>query len=422
MRVLLLGASGLIGSAVAARLKARGDEVIGVSRRGGADSLQLDIARLRDASEWMPHLAGIDAVVNCAGVLQDSATDSTDVHDRAVALLAEACRRSGVRRFIHLSAVGVDRETPSEFSRSKRAGDAALMASELDWVILRPSVVIGRAAYGASALMRGLAALPLRPVMGDTGPLQLVHLDDVVETILFFLKPGAPARQVLEIVGPRRFSFEDTVDLLRGWMRWKPARKWALPAPLATLSYKLGDAASVLGWRPPVRSTVQREIGRGAIGDASQWAVTTGITPRDVGEALVGEPASVQERWFSRMYLLKPLVFGVFGAFWLATGVISLTIGWGYGMGLLREGGLQENFAAVTIVAGALADLLIGAAILYRPTSRYGLYAALAISLTYAVIGTILVPRLWADPLGPMLKIWPVIVLNLVAPAIREDR
>ena len=47
---------------------------------------------------------------------------------------------------------------------------------------------------------------------------------------------------------------------------------------------------------------------------------------------------------------------------------------------------------------------------------------ALAISLTYAVIGTVLVPRLWADPLGPMLKIWPVMVLNLVALAILEDR
>jgi uncharacterized protein YbjT (DUF2867 family) len=422
MRVLILGASGLIGSAVAARLTARGDDVVGVSRRGGPRSLRIDMAQIRDVSQWIPHLSGIGAVVNCAGVLQDSSTDSTDVHHRAVVLLAEACQRSGVRRFVHLSAVGVDRETPSEFSRSKRAGDEALMASELDWVILRPSLVIGRSAYGASALMRGLAALPLRPVMADTGPLQLIHLDDLVETILFFLKPNSPSRRVLEIVGPRRYSFDDAVDLLRHWLRWKPARKWPLPAGLAALSYKLGDVASLLGWRPPVRTTARREIARGAIGNPSQWTATTAISPRDIEQVLAAEPASVQERWFSGLYLLKPLIFGVFGVFWLATGIVSLTIGWAYGMGLLREGGLGQNFAALTIVAGAVADLLIGAAILYRPTSRYGLYAALAISLTYAIIGTILVPRLWADPLGPMLKIWPVMVLNLVALAIREDR
>ncbi|MDE5458493.1 nucleoside-diphosphate sugar epimerase, partial [Bradyrhizobium sp. CSA112] len=83
---------------------------------------------------------------------------------------------------------------------------------------------------------------------------------------------------------------------------------------------------------------------------------------------------------------------------------------------------LGENFAALTVIAGALADIVIGLTILWRPASRYGLWAALIISLVYVVIGTALVPRLWADPLGPMLKIWPVLILNLVAMAIREDR
>ncbi len=93
-----------------------------------------------------------------------------------------------------------------------------------------------------------------------------------------------------------------------------------------------------------------------------------------------------------------------------------------YGVGLMREGGVQGTSATLTVIAGALADLAIGIAIAYRPTSRYGLYAAIAISFTYAIIGTILVPRLWADPLGPMLKIWPIIVAHLVGLAILEDR
>jgi MFS superfamily sulfate permease-like transporter len=65
---------------------------------------------------------------------------------------------------------------------------------------------------------------------------------------------------------------------------------------------------------------------------------------------------------------------------------------------------------------------MIGLAIAYGPTTRYGLYAALVISFSYAAIGTWLVPRLWSDPLGPMLKICPIIVLNLMALAIYEDR
>ena len=186
MRVLVVGASGLIGSAVAARLASRGHEITAVSRNGHAlglvqaRAIALDVARAERAQDWLPHLAGVDAVVNCAGVLQDGLGDSTaGVHVRGVAALFKACEQAGVRRVVHLSAVGVDRETPSAFSRSKLEGDQALMASELDWVILRPSVVVGRAAYGGSALFRGLAALPLMPVTPDTAPLQIVHLDDL---------------------------------------------------------------------------------------------------------------------------------------------------------------------------------------------------------------------------------------------------
>jgi uncharacterized protein YbjT (DUF2867 family) len=361
--------------------------------------------------------------VNCAGALQDGGGQSTEgVHVRGIAALYAACEQRGVRRVIHLSAIGVDRETPSAFSASKRRGDEALMARDLDWVVLRPAVVVGRAAYGGSALLRGLAALPVMPVLPGAGPLQLVHLEDVIATIVHFLKPGAPARLALELAGPKRFAFPDAVAMLRRWLRFPPARSVHMPAWAAALGYRLGDLAHRLGWATPVTTTAEREMRRGAVGDPTGWRQATGIVAQDVETALMREPASVQERWFARLYTLKPLVFGVFGLFWIVTGLISLTSGWDYGMALLREGGLGERFGALTITAGALADIAIGCAILYRPTSRYGLYAALAISFAYVIIGTILVPRLWNDPLGPMLKIWPVLVLNLVALAIREDR
>jgi len=108
--------------------------------------------------------------------------------------------------------------------------------------------------------------------------------------------------------------------------------------------------------------------------------------------------------------------------FWVSTGLISLGPGWEIGMGLMREGGVGERMGALAVISGALSDIVIGVAIAYRPTSRYGLYAALTISVAYAIIGTILVPRLWSDPLGPMLKIWPIMVLHLVALGILEDR
>src|SRR5690606_26985539 len=183
-----------------------------VRRLPAAGLAVVDIARATRPADWIGHLAGIDAVVNCAGVLQDSPTDSTEgVHVTGIDALFAACETAGVRRVVHLSAIGVDRGAASAFSRTKLAGDERLMARDLDWVILRPAVVVGRAAFGGSALFRGLAALPVVPVMPDTGPVQVVQRDQLVETVLFFLAAGAPTKIAVEVAGPERLSMEDIV-------------------------------------------------------------------------------------------------------------------------------------------------------------------------------------------------------------------
>lgn len=427
MRVLLTGSTGLIGSAIAAKLLAEGYEVTGVGRRGGPQPgmrwINLDMRSAAQPADWLPHLRGIDAVINCIGVLQDSSRDSTQTaHADGPAALFAACGQAGIRRVIHFSAIGADRETPSAFSRSKALGDKVLMASNLDWVILRPSVVVGRGAYGGSALFRGLAALSVQPRAQDAGPLQIVQLDDVVATVLWFLRPDAPARVQLELAGPDRLAFDDVIAHYRKWLGWRPARKVGVPRWVMNLAYRLGDFAGWLGWRSPIRTTAQQEIVRGATGDPAPWTQMTGIVPRSVETSLRTAPATVQEKWFARLYLLKALVFGVFSAFWIATAFMSLGPGWDIGIGLMHEGGVTGIAAPLTVIAGALADLCIGIGIAYRRTARPALYAALLLSLAYVVIGTILVPRLWIDPLGPMLKIWPVLALNLVALAILEDR
>jgi nucleoside-diphosphate-sugar epimerase len=179
--VLVTGASGLIGRAVVVRLIQAGCGVVGMARRTSivarsipaAHWVAFDIAAAKRPEDWLPYLAEVNAVVNCAGVLQDSPHDSTrGVHVEGITAVFAACAQIGVRRVVHFSAIGVDRETPTVFSRTKLDGDRALMRYDLDWVILRPSVVVGPAAYGGSALFRGLAALPILPVMPHTGFVQ----------------------------------------------------------------------------------------------------------------------------------------------------------------------------------------------------------------------------------------------------------
>ena len=428
MRILITGASGLIGSSLSARLKTDGHDITGLARSAPKTRLhhdrfiEADISKLVQESDWHAYLDGQDAVINCAGVLQDSPWDSASgVHAEGAAALFKACETLGVRRVIHFSAIGVDRGSLSQFSGTKLAGDEALTALDLDWVILRPSVVLGRPAFGGSALFRGLAGLPLLPVPSAAGPLQVVRLEDLVETVRFLLDADAPARIAVDIAGPERLSFAEVVLTYRQWLGFGEAKLVRLPSWAAAAIHRLGDLIGLLGWRTPIRSNAQREIVRGAVGDNSSWIGMMGRAPRSLGQALAAEPASVQEKWFARLYSLKALVIGVFALFWIATGLISLGPGWEVGMELMREGGVAE-IGPLLILAGATADIAIGLGIAFRRTARIALWAALGLSVVYVILGTLLVPRLWADPLGPMLKIWPVMALNLVALAILDDR
>jgi len=429
MTILLIGATGFLGCAIHAALLKAGHQIVATYHRKSFRTWPESATQWRWAktgtlnqSQWLELLKGADAVVNCAGVLQDSPWESTGgVHAQGLASLIAACEIARVTRFIHFSAIGVERHTPTAFSRSKRQGEDLLKASSLNWVILRPSVVVGRGAFGGSALFRGLAALPVLPVMPKTGPLQIVQRHDVVLTVLYFLRSDAPARLALDLAGPERLSMAEVVAIYRRWLGWEAARYIRVPQLLAKLAYSLGDLVHWLGWRPPLSSTAQREMVFGAVGDNTAWRAVTAIVPTGLEKALATEPASVQERWFARLYFLKAFGFTVFSAFWISTAIISLTVGYRAGASLLLEGA-AGSLAGPSVIAGAFADLVVGVGIAFRRTTRWGLYGALVLSLFYALGGSVLLPRLWSEPLGPLVKILPIFALNLMLLAILEER
>jgi hypothetical protein len=87
----------------------------------------------------------------------------------------------------------------------------------------------------------------------------------------------------------------------------------------------------------------------------------------------------------------------------------------------MQEAGFGE-LAGPLVVAAAILDIAIGAAIAVRAAAAAALYAALGVSVFYALAAMVLLPRLWSDPLGPTVKMIPILVLNLVALAILDDR
>jgi len=177
MAVLVLGGYGLIGSAVVARLCDRPVAGLGrdvaVSRRRwpGVDWREADLAQLLRAEDWTPLLAGVESVVNAAGVLQQGLRDDVaGVQERAMLALYAAARQTGIKRIVQISAVGAEPRASTEFLRSKARADDALRASGLDYVILRPGLVISSAAYGGTALIRAVRKIdPTSKIVAMSG-------------------------------------------------------------------------------------------------------------------------------------------------------------------------------------------------------------------------------------------------------------
>jgi len=428
MKILVTGAYGFIGSAVTARLVSEGHEVIGVGRdiARAAQALpqvrwiSLDISKAKRAEDWLPLLGGVEAVVNCAGVLQDGANDDVKgVHLDGTLALFKACETAGVRRVVHISAIGVEVDTA--FARTKREADDTLMKSNLDWIVLRPSIVVGRNVYGGTALIRALACLPVLPRGPRDALLQPVQVTDVADAVLFFLRLDAPSRNLLEVAGPQRMTLSEMVANYRRWLGYRPARVMRIPGWLEALVFRFGDFASWLGWRPPVRTTALRQLQHDVVGDDKGWTSVTGIHATALNDALASNPASVQERWFSELFLMKPILIGGLALFWIATGAITLVPAREAGILLLLQAGLS-GYAVPAAIGGGILDLAIGLGIVIKKTAHYSLWASIIVSLGYFVLGGFLLPKLWSDPLGPLVKILPVLLASFATLAILDDR
>jgi len=288
--------------------------------------LACDLNRDTTADAWRPMLDGVDVVVNCAGILQDSHRDDMRaVHHRGPASLFQACADTGIRRVIQISAIGIEGEDATSYADSKRAADKILMGLDLDWVVLRPSLVYARSCYGGTALFRALAAAPLAIPLAEGGRhmFQPIHMDDLVRTVLRFLQPDAPSRILLYPVGPEQMPLRDIVTGLRRWLGLRPAPVIAIPRGIVRVAARIGDLLHWLGVRGSVRTTALRQMDSVNTADLSPFVDAVGFVPRRFADALAWEPAGAQERWHARMIFLRPALRLGLALFWLASATVA---------------------------------------------------------------------------------------------------
>ncbi|KUM28118.1 NADH-ubiquinone oxidoreductase [Mesorhizobium loti] len=431
MKVLVLGGYGLIGEAVLGRLIEDGHDLVGLGRdvreaqrrKPGAEWIAADMSRLLAAADWAPLLAGVEAVVNAAGALQDGPRDHLDaIHRRSVAALVTACEQVGVHRLVQVSAIGADLDSDNAFFRTKAEGDRAVASSSLEWTILRPGLVIAPGAYGGTALLRALAAFPwfVPAVLADR-PIQTVSVADVAEAVSRAVGGRLAHGQIIDLVEERARPLGAVLLEFRAWLGLPKAPVVAVPAIVGRLAGSIADGLGLLGWRSPLRSAAIAALEKGVTGNSEPWAEINGRPAQALEATLAAMPAHVQERWFARLWLLKPIVFAVLSVFWIFSGIVGL-VRQDAAADILISRGLPATLAFVMVLAGSIADIVVGAAVVVRPLARSALMAMIAITLLYLAAATALAPNLWLDPLGAIVKAVPMLCLVLVALAILEER
>ncbi len=430
MRVLILGGYGFIGAEIMRALAASGFDCVGLGRSTATGArlvpdaawIGVDIARLVAPDQWAAHLAGIDAIVNAAGALQDGERDDLEaVHHCAIAALVAAGEKSGVKRFVQISAPGAHADASTAFFRTKAAGDAAVRASSLDWIILKPGLVIGRGAYGGTTLLRMLASFPLiTPLVHASARVQTVAIDDVAAAVVAALKGEASMRCEYDLVEDAPHSLRDIVRAFRRQLGFAPAKfEQDLPAWTARPVGAVADAAGWLGWRSPLRSTAFKVMSENVLADPAPWRAATGRSLVSFEETLARIPGTAQERLFARAQLALPVMVATLSTFWIASGVIGL-IERERAAALLAY--LDPMLAQAMALGGGFLDIFVGAALLWRRTARAAALASVLVALLYLLMGTLLAPGLWADPLGVYVKILPAIALGSAVALMLEGR
>lgn len=431
MRVLLIGAYGFIGSEIARVALSRGITVVGLGRDirlaarllPDVEWVRCDLRDMTHPEVWFPLLKNIDAIVNASGLLQDGEGGSVAaVQFDAIKALIVAAERAGVGRFIQISAAGADSPS-SEFMASKADADKFLVQSTLNHVILRPGLVIGRNSYGGTRLIRMVAAMPFELDLGFDDSIQCVAMNDVVEAVLIGIALPKNVSATVDLVESTARSVPEIIAMHRRWLGLRKARmRVTVPSWIVSGASWTADLLGRLGWRSPLRSNAILALRQGIIGDTIATERHLSRRPYALDEILAANPTGIQDRVFARIDLLLPLMLASLVIMWAASGLATL-VKLDDAVAIVVQGGVDRSLALLIAIVGAIADLILAMALLWRRTARTSLLLMLFLTLfIYLAGGTILLPHLWTDPLAPLAKAIPAAVLALVAWAALEKR
>jgi uncharacterized protein YbjT (DUF2867 family) len=250
-RVLMLGGSGFVGRHVAAKLSAAGHDIVVITRRRERARHLLLLPTVQvvegdpcDSAVLARYAADATASINLVGVLHERGRQTFErAHVELPGLLVAACKGAGIRRILHLSALGAGADAPSRYLRSKAAGEAAIAASGLAWTLFRPSVIFGPEDTFLNLFAKLSRLLPVIALAGANARFQPVYVGDVAACIVAALSDDETSGQRYDLCGPHVYTLEQLVRYV--------GEVTGAARPIVPLGPKLSSLqARVMEWLP----------------------------------------------------------------------------------------------------------------------------------------------------------------------------
>lgn len=239
LRVFVTGGTGFVGAEVLKRLVSAGHQARALVREAsghGTGSVPRDVEVVRgDALD--PGLArqmeGMDAVIHLVGIIRAFPSRGVTFerfHVEATRNVIDAAKAAGVRRLVHMSALGADPGGPTDYFRTKWEAETAVKDSGLDWTVMKPSVIYGPRDEFVNMLARQVRYMPVVPVIGDGKyRLQPVSVGNVADGFVKSLVMESTKGKTFEVGGPEELSYDEMLDRIAQALGRRRAIKVHLP-------------------------------------------------------------------------------------------------------------------------------------------------------------------------------------------------
>jgi NADH dehydrogenase len=219
--ISVLGGSGFVGSAIIAKLDIAGYKVKVLTRRRDTakhllllPNVQVVECNVHDYQALNSALRGADAIINLLGILHQSRRLSFNaMHHQLPAQLAKICVDLNIKRLIHMSSLRAGKNAPSQYLRSKGAGEAALLGhqQELNITIFKPSIIFGRGDSFINLFATLVKTLPVVLLAKPNAKFQPVWVEDVASCFVESIANAATYGKTYELAGPKVYTFRELV-------------------------------------------------------------------------------------------------------------------------------------------------------------------------------------------------------------------